>query len=195
MSDTRKVRFLCDVDGIIADFVKAAIKVMTGLSGKPIGEDRIMNWEVTEVLEDPNHREEAKASFERAGFCETFETYDGSQGAIRLLNEATQFYFVTSPMTRNPGWYNERFAWLVKHFEVEPRQVNFVADKFIVKGDFLLDDSDKNVVSWLDHHPDGHGLLWDRPWNRACKDPRVVRVHSWAEVVDLVDKFHQSLKY
>lgn len=191
----KRARFLCDADGIVADFVKAAVRVMTDLSGQEITSDHILNWEVTECLEDPRHREMAKAEFMKAGFCQAFETYDGAQSAVRILKEVTDFYFVTAPMVKNPGWFNERHAWLVQHFEVEDRMVNFVHDKFLVKGDFLLEDSDKNLMAWLEEFPDGHGILWDRPWNRSCNDPRVIRVSTWAEVIDLVDKKHQAFPY
>ncbi len=184
--EKRKPRFLCDADGIVADFTKAAIQVMNKLSGKDHTVDHILQWEVTEVLEDAAHREAARHAFEQLGFCETFEVYDGSQEAVNTLKAMTDFYFVTTPMTRNPGWFNERYRWLSKHFEVDQRHVNFVTDKFIVSGDYLLDDSEKNLEAWLSHNPNGTALIWDRPWNRREIDPRIVRVSSWDGVISMV---------
>lgn len=183
-----KKRFLCDVDGVVADFVKAAVKVMTDLSGKDILPEHVLEWEVTHVLEDESHRSAAKAEFMKAGFCEAFEAYDGSVEAIDILRQKTDFYFVTVPMVKNPGWFNERQEWLSRHFKIEHERVNFVHNKFIVSGDFLLDDAEKNTGPWVQHHPNGTGILWDRPWNRSDKTERVVRAHSWNDVIQAVEE-------
>lgn len=181
-----KPTFLCDVDGIAANFVEMAVEVMNKVSGQSIHMDQVDCWDVTQLLLEQEHREESKKQFLSHGFCASFNEYVGTKEAIHKLNNSTDLYFVTSPMMDNKSWMQERAEWLISRYGVRHNQVNFVTDKFIVRGDFLLDDSGKNCSLWADRNPFGIPMIWDRPHNRNEHDKRVTRVHSWDEVLDIV---------
>ena len=142
----KKPRLLLDVDGILADFVSASIKVMTSMSGQKIVPDDILVWEVTEILEDHSLREKCKEEFNRAGFCSTIEVYDHAQEAVALLQERTELFFVTAPMKKNSTWMPDRVAWLEKHFSADHNHVVFANKKYVVAGDIMIDDAPKNVA-------------------------------------------------
>lgn len=183
----RQKRFLCDVDGIVADFVSATIPIMEKLSGRKILADSITTWDVTQALLEDAHREEAKKAFLERGFCTSFDEYVGTSEAIERLNEMLDLYFVTAPMFENPSWMEERAAWLMSRYKLKRGQVNFITDKFIVHGDFLLDDSNTNCELWAKENPFGLAMLWDRPHNRHTDHPSIRRVHSWNEVLQIVE--------
>ena len=178
-------RVLLDVDGIVASFCGAAVKVMSQLSGKPIHHDDIDRWEVTEILESHEMRMAAKAEFNKEGFCQSFELYDGAQEAVQALRHISNVYFVTAPMKDNRSWMPERVEWLMHHFDMPFTRVAFVCDKFMVNGDFLLEDSPTNAENWLAENPHGTALLWDRRYNRN-QDGKFIRVSNWDEVIQAV---------
>jgi len=185
----KRKRFLLDVDGILADFVQAAVKVMSDISGKTIMTDDVKQWEVTEVLESHEMREFCKQAFCSAGFCSSLEIYDGAQAAVEEIRKYCDLYFVTAPMHKNPTWMPERVKWLQTHFGVDPNHVCFVYDKFIVEGDIMLDDSSRNLIGWKDHHnPDRVALFWNRPYNLTEPDQGLIRVDSWDKVFEHVRK-------
>lgn len=186
-----KPTFLCDVDGIAANFVEMAVHVMNRVSGQSIELEHVNCWDVTQLLLEQEHKEESKKEFLRQGFCSSFNEYLGTKEAIHKLNEMTNLYFVTSPMMENPYWMAERAEWLMSRYGVESRQVNFVTDKFITRGDFLLDDSGRNCALWKERNPFGISMIWDRPHNRNEHHPSVVRVYSWDEVINIVSRSTQ----
>lgn len=179
----RKPRLLLDVDGIVADFVGAAVKVMSEKSGRRISSDDVVHWEVTSVLDDHAVREACKEEFNKAGFCSAFEVYDGAQAAVRRLQELTELFFVTAPMRSSPTWMPERVSWLERHFAVDHRHVVFASKKHIISGDFMVDDAPGNIAPWLASNPGSVGLLWDRPYNRGPDAAGMARVSSWDDVL------------
>lgn len=185
---TIKPRFLCDVDGIAADFMAEAIIIVNSITDQGLTYDQLHHWEVLDYIEDPEHKKIALNELNKAGLCERINLYENSIEAIKELNEITNLYFITSPMMNNVGWLNERYAWLVKHFEIKKHQLGYVTDKFIVHGDFLLDDSQSNLIKWIEEpiNKNGKALLWDRPWNKHVEDNRLTRIFSWQQVLDLV---------
>lgn len=184
----KKPRFLCDVDGIAADFMAEALVIINGITHQNLTYDELHHWEVLDYIDDLEHRKIAEIELNKAGLCERLTMYENSIQAIKELNNITNLYFITAPMTKNVGWLNERVAWLVKHFEIEVRQIGFLKDKFIVHGDFLLDDSETNLINWIEDpvNKNSKALLWNRPWNKSVDDSRLTRVFSWQEVLDLI---------
>ena len=184
----RKPRLLLDVDGILADFVSATVKIMNSMTGMSLIPDDIINWEVTSILEDHQTRELCKAEFNKAGFCSTLEVYDGAQEAVKILQDKTELFFVTSPMLSNPTWMPDRVEWLERHFGIDHKHVVFANKKYIISGDFMVDDSPKNINDWLFYNPDSCGLLWDRPYNRTPDADKLIRVSKWDEIIQMINE-------
>jgi 5'(3')-deoxyribonucleotidase len=184
----KKPRLLLDVDGILADYVGATIKVMNAMSGENITPDDIVKWEVTEALENHSLREKCKDAFNQAGFCLTFEAYDGAQDAVARLALSTEIFFVTAPMIKNPTWMPDRLAWLMHHFGVDHKHVVFATKKHIFIGDFMVDDNPENITSWLQNNDKGaKGILWDRPYNKTPDTDGLIHVSTWNEVIQIIE--------
>lgn len=184
----KKPRFLCDVDGIAADFMAEAITIVNSITNQGLTYEQLQHWEILDYIVDAEHRKIAKDELNKPGLCEKLSLYENSLEAIKELNEITDLYFITAPMTDNTGWLNERVSWLVKHFGIEVRQVGFLKDKFIAHGDFLLDDSQGNIIKWIEEpvNKNGRALLWSRPWNKHVEDSRFTRIFEWQEVLEIV---------
>ncbi len=187
MKKKKKLRLLCDIDGIAADFVSRSIEVMNEVSNQSIIEEDITAWEVTDVLINEEHRSIAKDRFNQKGFCLSIKPYFHSKEAIRVLYETTDFHFVTAPLKKNKYWMHERVEWVDIHFGIPHDRVHFVSEKYITSGDIFIDDAEKNINSWIEHNPNGKALIWDRPWNRASVvHPEAIRVNSWIDVINKV---------
>lgn len=176
-------RFLFDVDGILADFCRAAAGVMTAVSGRPIDPGRIDRWEVTDLLDSDEHKAASKAAFQAPGFCRGIPVYDGAVEAMDEIRRVADVFFVTAPMHKNKSWVPERLEWLEDIFKVDAKHVVFAYKKYLVKGDLILEDSGDNAADWAEHHPGGTAMLWDRPYNAADRRGQFVRVSSWEDVL------------
>jgi 5'(3')-deoxyribonucleotidase len=182
----KKPRLLLDVDGVIANFAGAAVRVMNKISGMGILEEQIREWDVTTMLDDEEHRRASKDAFNEAGFASTFESYDGSVDAVHRLREITELHFVTAPTVTNPTWVHDRVNWLAKHFGVDPRDVHHTAKKWVLYGDVMIDDHPVNLEPWLQHWPGKLALLWDRSYNQG-QGVGLHRIKTWAEAISAIE--------
>lgn len=182
----KKPRFLCDVDGILADTVGASIKFINEVTGQHLVESDINDFHLPKFIQDPRRQHLIDDEMNRQGFCLSILPYSGSKHAVELLKKLTDFYVVTAPFLTSEYWMHERMEWLARNFPISKDRVNFVTHKSIVHGDFLLDDSDRNLHNWLEENPNGQALLWDRPWNQNPLHPRVRRVFGWPEVMSIL---------
>jgi 5'(3')-deoxyribonucleotidase len=189
---TNKFRFLCDVDGIVADFVTEALAIINSTCSTDLSVGDVTSWELLDLVKDPASKLQVKSLFNQKGLCASLKPYHGAIEALVQINSLADLYFVTAPLKTNPYWMFERHKWLVDRCGVQSSQVNFVKDKFIVGGDIFLDDSVANVNTWIDKHPGKLALLWTRPWNASCEThEEVVRVDTWEQILGMVS----SLKY
>lgn len=186
-----KPRLFLDVDGVVANFVRATLGILSGYAGRQVLEQEIVMWDVSQILEDHESRERSKKDFEKAGFAATFELYDGAQEAVAEFKKVTDLYFVTAPMMTNPTWMQDRAQWLVRHFDVPANRICFITDKFVLQGDIMIDDSPKNIEGFLKTNPEGCGLLWERPYNKD-DSTQGKRVHSWAEAAFEINEWIQK---
>ncbi len=185
------MRVLVDVDGILANFVDAALDVVEEVTGRKFDHDDVHMWDITQLIECDIKKKECKKLMDSPGFATSFAAYDGAIEAIKKIRNDYELFFVTSPMHSNRSWMPERVDWLCNKFGTNPDHVNFVKHKYIVRGDVLIDDSPTNVMEWERHNPKGLGLLWTRKYNENDKGP-FVRVSSWSQVFTLMER-HKKL--
>ncbi len=186
LSKREKPRVLLDADGVIADFLGASIPIMNTLSGKTWEADHFVDWDLFETV----GREHEKAFYQQLtdspGWCREIPLYEGSVEGVKTLESISDVYIVTSPMYSFPTWAAERTAWLKHHFDIHHQRVVHTSAKHLCVGDILIDDRPANLESWLAAHPGGVAMLWSQPYNRNAVVPGTIRVHSWAEVHQLI---------
>lgn len=178
----RRPRFLCDVDGVLADFVTPALKVVERVTGRPAPADAHEDWDLfrsyPEEVQEVFFRE-----FKRKGWCLSLPVYCEALDGIRHILEIADVYFVTSPMN-GPYWTHEREQWLAGHFGVNRNRIVHTNAKYLCVGDVFLDDKPEHVIEWSAHHPEACAVLWDQPYNR--KHMQLRRADCWDRVVELV---------
>lgn len=151
---------LLDMDGVIADFNTAALRVH-GMTGKyhPPGE-----WDIAKVM-----------GITSVQFWVPVDTYEFWRTKVRPYAGAKQFYdelqkrapvvIATAP-SMSPDSLKAKLEWL-REF-IDPNVEYMMGRKkslMTSSGNLLIDDSDANVESFV--CAGGEALLMPRLWNKA----------------------------
>ena len=200
MRHTNDPRVLLDVDGVLANFVDAMLDVAFRRYDLRFNHDDITDLDILNIV-GKQYENELFAACKAPGYCANIATYPCAVEGVARLRAVADVTILTSPI-HGMSWYFERVEWCCKHFGFTPKDVAFMADKTRVDADVLIDDKFETVVNWAACHPDGVGLLWDRPWNRIgsiadmgisdlheASDmgiDNLARVKSWDDVLKIV---------
>ena len=180
------VRVLHDVDGVLANFLKATLIVLEELGGPRVDPLTFHEWDLLKTIPAEFH-EGLWAAWRSPGFCADLEAYPGAQDGVKRLKGMAEVFFVTSPMGQSPHWMWERDRWLRQLVDATSHEIVFMNAKHIVTGDVLIDDKPDHVLEWKRYHPGGTGVLWAQSYNRHTELPEgVIRTNSWAHVHDIV---------
>lgn len=189
------MRILCDVDGVFADFTGHALSTMGELA--PVGgEEEITTWDMFPHL-SPEARCLSERAWREQGWCSGIPVYPEALWAYGKLESIGKVIWVTSPMVNAPYWCHERTLWLQRYFRAELEDIILTSGKYHVWGDVLIDDKIENLEKWCKHNPQGFGILWDQPYNRAwVPGAQAIRARTWEEVILLLTglKSQKTLK-
>jgi 5'(3')-deoxyribonucleotidase len=195
--------FLCDVDGVLADFTGAIVTAINDhldalaeTSAIPIPHKsvaEVTEWDIASCLDVPASLIYAKAG--EPGFCESLKVLPGAVALVETLRLHGKVYFVTSPIWSAPLWMYERTHWLKKHFDAKPGEVMHTSAKELVRGDMLIDDKPQTVERWamaqgLEPYTN-YGVIWNQPYNAKYTIDRrypVVRAQNWEDVEELIQR-------
>lgn len=182
----RKLRFLVDVDEVLADFRTPALEVMSSVMGQRYSIEDFEVWDIFSTLEGPR-KDLVLAIIDKQGFCHDLQPFPEAQKAIAELQTMFDVYVVTSPY-HSLSWVYERNLWLKTHYGFDKSQVVHTSAKYLVRGDIFLDDKPEHVESWTKENHHGLGMLWHTPNTRGLGLDHL-RVRSWEEVLTKVKAF------
>ena len=135
-----KLRIFIDMDGVLADFQKAA--------------DLIPDWA-------PEH--DKKHPDEVLDFS-TFDLIPGARDAVtKLLDIGHDLFIATTPPWNNPNSWGQKRNWINKHFPELKRKMFLTHRKDLLIGDILIDDTNTRGQSdfkgtWI--HFGKNGNYW-----------------------------------
>lgn len=180
---------LLDVDGVLADFVGHYIDTLEWCGKVQVCREDIVNEDIPGCLQLTTHqRQTAEMLIASAGAAERIRALEGAATAVATLRGMGRVVFVTTPWPGAATWVHDRLQWLGVRFGCRPEDYFPVADKSLVDGAVMIDDSLRNVAMW--HRPGRLTLLWDTPHNRSTEPPAgITRVTSWDAVFEAV-RFH-----
>jgi len=183
-------RLLLDVDGVLGDFHEAARDLINDLFGIRLEMSAFTTWDVTDVLPTAEMKAACNNGIAEPGFASSLKPFPEAQKAVEKLRSIpdVEILFVTTPHHISKTWMQERNEWLSHHFNARQDEIIHCFRKYAVAGHGLVDDKPDNVEKWGLHHPNGHALLWDTPYNR--RESHLRRVVGWDEIVDLFG-FHR----
>lgn len=181
-----KVVVVLDSDDVLSRCNHQMAKTAAPILGRHWNEEEISTWDFFASVDHekyPGLKKHVELEMRSKGWCASMEPFDGAVEGVRALQEIADVHVCTSPFG-GEFWEAERRQWLYDKFRIPSKKVMQGFSKFLVRGDFFVDDKPKNVHEWIDYGDDnrigGIGLLWDRPHNRDEKELR--RVASWAEL-------------
>jgi 5'(3')-deoxyribonucleotidase len=177
---------LLDVDGVLADFTGAVLRVGNKFSGMQKTHEDVTMWDIWKVFPD-RCKEDILKEVSSAGFCSGLECLPHAKKMVSNLREMGDVYAVTSPWHSSPTWCWERTLWLLEHFGFEANQVVHTHEKRLVRGDVLIDDRVETIKAWDAEVGNILGILWDAPYNRSEKVHW--RVKDWDELKFILDEF------
>ena len=174
------MHYLLDMDGVIANFVDAAIKA----HGQYCEHDDITQWDIADLwgITDSRFWEvinpETSKPFSqnptlwnlhssRVGRCIRFwseiKPYEWMDTVIESISRST-WSICTSP-SKSPYSTSGKVEWLQFHFGRDFRDFVITSQKHLLAGPSkcLIDDSDKNVELFREHG--GQAILFPQPWN------------------------------
>ena len=175
---TTRPRVLVDVDGVLADFGGATSRTLAALGGQPFDPEALTNWDLNDHI--GGHKEEMCRAWRSEGWCSNIRPYSNAVEGIKQLSAIADIYYVTAPFYEAPHWMWERLNWLKQWVGATDYQVSFTHAKYLVDGDFMVEDRPKNIKAWADAHPDRTVVIWDQPYTRDIGPiPNSFRTRDW----------------
>ena len=190
--NAQKPIVLVDVDGILANFIQAALDIVEDVSGKKYHHDDIKTWDVFDSLVEHKHlMDDVYGALKSQHGCYNIPIYDGAQEGVRALQQVAHVIILTSPFGGSRTWMREREQWLVNHFNISPKDIFHGHHKHLVRGDIFIDDKVEHIEAWSQAHPKSAGRLWTREYNKSSTLPRV---STWEEVLELCSMWRPSFR-
>jgi 5'(3')-deoxyribonucleotidase len=190
-----RIRVLLDCDGVLADFVGGYLGLLEDQLGIKATPEQITHFDIGASL---GLSKEHSAKMKRAvgscdGFARCLAVCPGAVFGVRAIEEVADVYIVTSPFGSNPTWAHDREHWLHANFGIKSNRVVHTSAKYLVRGDFLVDDKTDALPKWMDNNPDrrGHAVQWETPHNRL--DGWLgVSTNNWAELLERVQRAERA---
>lgn len=176
-----KPRFLIDVDDVLAAFTDRIVPMCERFLGRELVPGGVDGWDLFANL---NHYEwkAVQALMAQPGFCGSLTTTQGSWQGVSMLAKHCEVFAVTKPNCV-PNWANERELWLNEKFCIPPDHVIQTGAKYMIRGDYFLDDRPDHVTRWAKENPEGKSMLWSTDHNEGIKGYDAHRVCGWDEVL------------
>jgi 5'(3')-deoxyribonucleotidase len=188
----RPKRFLSDADEVLFDFQNPTYDEIHRLFGRRHSGHDLEVWDMFTLL-SKEERDVLFAEIRRPGYCRALKPIPGAQEGIKEARaRKLDVFAVTSHFPEHPTWVMERDAALIADYGFKANQIVHTSAKYLVGGEYFLDDNPGHNMAWRNEHPDGLGLLWHIPNTRTLPFDDV-RVHSWEEVLKRIEA-HQTKK-
>jgi 5'(3')-deoxyribonucleotidase len=175
---------LLDMDGVLCDFMGRVFDVYAERHGRRYTTEEIKAHDLAQSV--GRHVYSVMSGiFNEPGFFLSIKPYPGALDVVNEVIDAGHHVEVCSSPTVitdkkghrkiNGLVAHEKVEWISAHLPRLAGQVTITKNKWLVKGDFLIDDADYNIEAWCRAHPAGMGLVVSQPWNRSMVLPTNAR--------------------
>lgn len=181
---------ICDVDGVLADFVGGVCDYVRRVIEKPATRDMCTEWSIRDSLGLTDGEWFSVTRYiSSTGFAYQLPELPAVPVLLgAVARGVVRVQYCTTSWRSSPTWDYDRRRWLKAI--MGSRAVTFTAEKHYVRGDAFVDDRPDTVAKWLHHAPPGQSVcayLYDAPHNRGDDVPGAKRVRNMGELLaDLV---------
>lgn len=179
------VHFLVDVDGVVADIVKATLQIVgkSTESAKDI-EQHCYEWNVWDTFRGWEY-DTIMQCVHQPHFWKNLPLIKDAKFGINALGRAGhKITWVTAPTWKCPGWCDARVEWLHRHFGGD-MNIIIAGDKRHIHGDVFIDDKLENILAWKETWEWGTPILFDAPYNDYSGDRNklVYDINNWDDII------------
>jgi 5'-nucleotidase len=168
------LRICVDMDEVMADTLSEHLRRYNAVFTESIAVDDLDGKGLWDVVAH-DRQDQLRSILEAEDFFADLPIFPDAQAVLRDLASRFEVYIATSAMSV-PTSFNAKYHWLQRHFPfLPPTHYVFCGDKGILRADYLIDDTPKNLLRF-----EGTGILFSAPHNHGVTG--FTRVSSWAEV-------------
>jgi len=153
-----------DMDGVLCDFVGAALRVhrqLDALDHWPAGE-----WDIAKVLRVKSEEFWWRIDHHGERFWASLQPYPWAADLVRLLESMSVPITIASSLSYDPYSAAGKLQWLSEHFPQFKRRYLLGSEKHLLAkpGAVLIDDNDQGVEDF--RQAGGQAVLFPQAWNR-----------------------------
>lgn len=175
-----------DMDDVLADTFGKHIEWYNRDFNLNLKREDIVSGEVYENVPE-QHKKSIWKHLSTPRFFYELEPLPGSIEVMEELYNKHEVYIATAA-TQFPASLKEKCDWLAKYFPfIDWQHQIMCGNKFILKGDLLIDDRTYNLDSF-----EGNTLLFSNPHN--INETGYKRVANWEDVANILLKPYQELQ-
>lgn len=160
------MNIVVDVDDVLRNFVPTVVSKYNELYNTKYTIEDITTWDIASCLP------------ELGNIYKFIQEYSGEllllskpiPKSLETLDSLHDLCNITIATHQFKGLEGVTLGWLYKN-NVKYNNIFFGRDKFMLKGDIIVDDKVSNVQKFVYNNPGSKGFLMDKPWNRYEFNP------------------------
>lgn len=174
---------LLDADGVIFDYDHAFLRTYKKVTGVALDKSVITKYNLMSCVPlKKSFVKRLKTQLNKPGWAAKIKPYPEAIIAVKKLMKIANVYFVTANTRSNKTWTYDREKALQKFFGDKVKLVH-THHKYLVHGDFFIDDKLENVAEWQKWHPKGLAIVWHKAYNTAYQG---IRADNWNDIIKMV---------
>ena len=159
------MRILCDLDGIVADFLGHLLQIYNEETGESVQVNDIRTWDMAGAVGQPRH---LFGLFYEKGFFRDLKPMPGAQKALSaLVRDGHEVVVLTAPCT--PHSAAEKIIWCAEQLPFLDQKNVFIGhQKQMLVGDVLIDDAPRYATHYRQRWPESLIYTIAYAYNDGC---------------------------
>lgn len=181
------MRILLDMDGIVCNLLMELLRRYNQAVDAAKTIDDVTCWDLEKCLPGAN----ITKVFSEPGFFLSLPPISPAISTIEKIKKDFKHHITVVTRHSSASGAAEKIEWCRNQMGIGHRDIVCAHDKFLVKGDILIDDSGENLVSYKAHWPDAYTIGVRYPYNRPEDADFMVESHkdhegAWDQIYQIV---------
>lgn len=180
-----KPEILLDIDDVCGDMVPTWMILHNWINDDCVDPYSIDSWDIASFVR-PSVGQKVYELLAFPHFYDLVKPYPGFTEGVQALRQNYRVRYASACV---PGTIDQKLAWVLKH---DPgatyKDVHFGYDKWMLRGDVLVDDGPHNLIAFP-----GRTIRFRQKWNHGAAAN--AHVSSWAEMPGALIRAFETEKY